>query len=64
MSMFLVAFGVFFIFLFAGAPIAFSMGLGSIIGLVAGGGQLAETQIAGLCTHGGERLPGSGGVLR
>ena len=37
MTMFLVAFVIFFIFLFMGVPIAFSMGLGSIFGLLAGG---------------------------
>ena len=35
--MFLTAFVIFFILLFAGVPIAFSMGLGSLIGLMADG---------------------------
>ena len=34
---FLTAFVIFFILLFAGVPIAFSMGLGSLIGLMADG---------------------------
>lgn len=37
MTMFLIAFVIFFILLFAGVPIAFSMGLGSLIGLMADG---------------------------
>ena len=37
MTMFLTAFVIFFILLFAGVPIAFSMGLGSLIGLMADG---------------------------
>ena len=37
MTMFLTAFVIFFIFLFAGVPIAFSMGLGSLIGLIVEG---------------------------
>ena len=37
MTMFLIAFVIFFILLFAGVPIAFSLGLGSLIGLMADG---------------------------
>ena len=37
MTMFTIAFVIFFILLFAGVPIAFAMGLGSLIGLMVDG---------------------------
>lgn len=40
MTMFMTAFVIFFILLFAGTPIAFSMGLGSLIGLMVDGTNL------------------------
>ena len=41
MTMFLIAFVIFIVFLFLGVPIAFSMGLSSIIGILATGNSLA-----------------------
>ena len=41
MTMFTVAFVIFFILLFAGVPIAFAMGLGSLIGLMVDGTTLS-----------------------
>lgn len=41
MTMFLTAFVIFFILLFAGVPIAFSMGFGSLIGLMVDGTNLS-----------------------
>lgn len=41
MTLFLTAFLIFFVFLFAGVPIAFSMGLGSLIGLLVDGQNLS-----------------------
>lgn len=41
MTMFVTAFVIFFILLFAGVPIAFSMGLGSLIGLMVDGTNLS-----------------------
>lgn len=41
MTMFVTAFAAFFILLFAGVPIAFSMGVGSLLGLVADGTNLS-----------------------
>ena len=41
MTMFVIAFVIFFILLFAGVPIAFSMGLGSLVGLMVDGTNLS-----------------------